>query len=131
MCNRRNMDICVGTHMSFLPPINLNFFPSSHHLRQKDTVQDNRYLRTSKTKEETQLLKRFSALLNTRSPSQPCSEFTKLRICHGAISTPESAQDTGTGTHSRCPSTHRVTGWLFLHSHPSGSCTHLPCWAPP
>lgn len=38
--------------MSFLPLVNLRFFPSSHDLRQKGTVQDNRYFRTSKTKRE-------------------------------------------------------------------------------
>jgi len=46
-------------------------------------------------------------------------------------------QDTGTGIHSRSLSAHRATGWLFLHSHPSGpcchhpvGCTHLCFWGP-
>lgn len=81
MCNRRNVDICGGTHMSFLPPINLNFFPSSGDLRQKDTVQVNRYVRISKTKEERDTAAE-EVLSPARSPTQPCSEGTKLMEQH-------------------------------------------------
>lgn len=123
--------------MSSLPPINQNFFPISHDLRGKDTVQDFRYLRTSITKgeeRETVLLKRFSALLDTRSPSLPCLESTKLTELpwsniHTRVCTGHSHRDTQ--QKSSCSQGHwvAVPSLTALHSpSPLGSSIKSPCF---
>lgn len=119
MCNRRNMDICGDTHMSFHPPINLNFFfPRSHDLRQKDTVQDNRYVRISKAKEE-----RDTAAEEVLSPA-------RHQVTHTALLGGHQADGAAMEQHPH-QSLHRTQGHTAHGPLPTASlggcpCTHTP-----